>query len=107
MASTPELTPQQLKEKLGAEAPLLLDVREDNEYAVVHLPDSLHIPMRQVAERIDEIDRSRPVVVICHHGARSMQIAKFLKTQGFENVSNLAGGIDAWAQAVDPAMARY
>jgi rhodanese-related sulfurtransferase len=107
MPAISELTPQQLKNRLGADTPVLLDVREDGEFAIAHLPDSLHIPMRQVPERVAEIDRDRPVVVICHHGARSMQVARFLQNQGFADVSNLAGGIDAWAQTVDPNMPRY
>jgi rhodanese-related sulfurtransferase len=104
-----QLSPQELKERLAREdaAPLVLDVREDSEREICALPDSTHIPMGQIPERIEELDRNREIVVQCHHGIRSMQVAVYLERQGFTNVYNLDGGIDAWANEIDPSMATY
>ncbi len=90
---------------------LLLDVREPWEFelAAIRVPGAttLHIPMRQVPARLGELDPSRPVLCICHHGMRSAQVVAFLERAGFASVYNLAGGIDAWSARVDPAMPRY
>ncbi|QJD30346.1 rhodanese-like domain-containing protein [Methylococcus geothermalis] len=87
--------------------PLLLDVREPNEFAYCRIEGSLHIPMGEIASRLNELDPDREIVVVCHHGMRSFQVAQFLETQGFERIINLSGGIDAWAREVDPGMPRY
>lgn len=87
--------------------PLLLDVREPWEYERCHIPDSTLLPMGEVSQRLAEIDSDKPVVVICHHGVRSLQTATFLKAQGFTQLLNLQGGIDAWASDVDPTMKKY
>jgi rhodanese-related sulfurtransferase len=105
-----QISPTQLKQWLDDEQrarPLLLDVREPWEFATCHIPGSISMPMRSVAARHAELDRDTPVVVICHHGARSFQSGLFLEQAGFGCVINLQGGIAAWAQAVDPAMPRY
>lgn len=86
---------------------MLLDVREPEEVAVVRLAGSLHIPMGEVFSRLHELDRDAHIVVYCHHGVRSAAIAALLLEHGFQHVSNLAGGIDAWSQAVDPSLPRY
>jgi len=88
-------------------APQVLDVREDWEVAICSLPDSCHIPLGQLMSRVSELDRSRPLVVVCHHGVRSRAAQGWLLSQGFGRVVNLAGGIDAYARQVDPAMATY
>lgn len=85
----------------------VLDVREDWEVATVALPDTLHIPMRQVPERVTELPRDKPLVVMCHHGGRSRQVTGWLRQNGFNQASNLAGGIHAWAEEVEPGMATY
>ena len=85
----------------------LLDVREDDELALCAIDGALHIPMQEVPRRIPDLPRNRPLVVMCHHGGRSDQVAQFLRGHGFVNVHNLAGGIDAWAIMVDPKMCRY
>lgn len=89
------------------ERPQLLDVREPWEVATCALPDSLSIPMGEIVNRTQELDPDRPVVCICHHGVRSLQVAYFLSRQGFSQLFNLTGGIDAWAREIDPAMALY
>jgi rhodanese-related sulfurtransferase len=90
---------------------LLLDVREpwEIETAAIRIDGaaSAAIPMGEVPARLAELDRSQPVVCICHHGARSAQVVAFLERSGFEAVYNLAGGIDAWSQQVDGQVPRY
>jgi rhodanese-related sulfurtransferase len=86
---------------------LLLDVREPYERELAHIEPSLHIPMRNVPERLAEIPQEREVIVYCHGGARSAMVAGFLETRGYKRVVNLAGGIDAWSQTVDPTVPRY
>jgi rhodanese-related sulfurtransferase len=87
--------------------PVLLDVREPWEYDTCKLADSRLLPMREVPQRLAELDPQAETVVICHHGGRSMQVAQFLERQGFPRVFNLAGGVDAWARSVDRAMPVY
>jgi len=91
----------------GAGAPLLLDVREHWEYALCSLPGSVHVPMREIPARLNQLDPSRPIVCVCHHGVRSLQVAMFLEHRGFESVFNLQGGVDGWAREVDPTMPIY
>jgi rhodanese-related sulfurtransferase len=88
-------------------APLLLDVREPWEFEKCRIADSLPIAMNTIPARMQELDPEAAIVCICHHGARSMQVAAFLERQGFTNVTNLTGGIHAWAQQVDPTVAMY
>lgn len=87
--------------------PLLLDVREAWEIEMCRLPGSQHIPMHLVPLRCDELNPDQEIVVICHHGARSMQVAMFLEGKGYAAVHNLAGGVEAWATEVDPTMRHY
>lgn len=95
----------------GAATPLLLDVREGWEVARAQIrvdgTPALHIPMNEIPARLGEIDAARPVVCICHHGVRSAQVGAFLERQGYPDVHNLAGGIDAWSLQVDPDVPRY
>jgi rhodanese-related sulfurtransferase len=88
-------------------APVLLDVREPWEFETCHIAGSQLMPMNTVPARQEELDPETPVVCICHHGTRSMQVAAFLERSGFTGVSNLTGGVHAWAQQVDPAMPTY
>ena len=87
--------------------PLLLDVRENWEYALGHIDGSTHIPMNTIPARIEELDEDADIVCICHHGARSMSVAAFLERNGFEKITNLTGGVHAWAVQVDSAMPKY
>lgn len=104
-----QFTPTQLHEYLtqADSPPLLLDVREDWEYELCHLQNSVWIPMGQIPNRVEELDPQRETVVICHHGIRSRQVALYLMHMGFENLINLQGGVEAWAVEIDPTMARY
>jgi len=87
--------------------PLLLDVREPWEFRICQLAGSQLIPMGRLAAAIKSLDPERETVVICHHGIRSRQVAMYLDYQGFSDVINLAGGVDAWARDVDLQMATY
>ena len=84
----------------------VLDVREADELAICWLEGSLHIPMTDIPARIDELPTDGPLVVVCHHGARSRMVVDFLRNAGFDNAVNLDGGIEAWACEIDPSM-RY
>lgn len=103
-----QITASDLADLLGGDQPLhLLDVREAWEVALVSLPDCHHVPMGEIPARLHEVSSDKPVVCICHHGVRSMQVAIFLERNGIESVYNLQGGIDAWAREVDPLCATY
>lgn len=103
-----QITPRELHASLqGPVRPVVLDVREAPERAIARLAGALEIPMGDVPRRLDEIPRDADVVVVCHHGMRSAQVAGFLAREGYTRVANLAGGIDAWSLEVDPAVARY
>ena len=87
---------------------VLLDCRQPEEVAIVAIPGSVFIPMRDVANRAAELDRTKEIAVICHHGNRSQMVAHFLVTRlAFPRVSNVRGGIEAWANEVDPTLAHY
>jgi len=86
---------------------VLLDVREPYELEISRLPNIKHIPMAQVAERVHELNPADEVVVICRSGGRSGQITRLLQQMGFRRVKNLAGGMNAYAQEVDPNLSVY
>ncbi len=89
-------------------SPLLLDVREPWEYQTASVANSILIPMGDVPSRAHaELDPDAPIVVMCHHGARSLNVALWLREQGFTQAQSLAGGIDAWSRTVDPEVPRY
>ncbi|MDB5850588.1 MAG: sulfurtransferase [Rhodoferax sp.] len=110
-----QLNPSDLSTWLeGAAAPvppLVLDVREPWELQTASVrPDGftlVAIPMNDIPARLAELDPTQPIACLCHHGARSQRVAHFLAQNGFENVVNLAGGIDAWSLQRDPAVPRY
>lgn len=85
----------------------ILDVREQWEFEICHLPDSIHIPLNQITSRIEELSANIPTVCVCHHGIRSLRAAIVLANQGFKEIYNLQGGIDAWSQWVDPSCPKY
>jgi len=101
------LRPRELAAYLESSQPLLLDVREPWEYNICHLDGSRLLPMGQLQQQLGQLDPDQEIVVICHHGIRSRQVAMFLEYQGFSQVINLAGGLDAWAREVDLKMATY
>lgn len=87
--------------------PLLLDVREPWEFDKARIAGSQLFSMATVPARFDELPRDRDIVAICHHGARSYQVAAFLEQKGFTRLHNLSGGVDAWSLQVDSALPRY
>lgn len=97
----------ELSQYLQDKQPVLLDVREPAEYAICQISGSTLIPMSEITSRFMELDEDDEIICICHHGMRSMQVGLYLEGQGFNNVVNLTGGIDAWATDVDPSMQRY
>lgn len=109
MSGFRDLHPDELARWRDAALPhVLLDVRESHELALARLEGALHIPMGQVAQRIDELPADTTVVVMCHHGGRSARVARFLAAnRQSTTVYNLVGGIDAYARAVDPSIGRY
>jgi rhodanese-related sulfurtransferase len=104
-----EMTPREfLAQRAGGAALTLLDVREDWETTLAPVPaDHLHIPMGQIADRLGELDPSQSTVVICRSGGRSLEVARFLSSHGFDSVYNLVGGILAWSRDVDPRIPQY
>ncbi len=107
-----QLYPAQIAEWASQQAqrPVLLDVREGWEVQTASAKpealDLLHMPMQTIPARLHELDKTRPIACLCHHGGRSMQVASFLMQQGFE-VVNVAGGIHAWSAQVDPSIPVY
>lgn len=91
----------------GGEKFTLLDVREADEVQTAKIAGSTHIPMRDVPGRAGELAKDGRIVVHCHHGGRSLRVTNFLRQQGFTQVQNLSGGIDAWSLQVDPTVPRY
>lgn len=105
----PEISPQTFQEQRNQpNPPLLLDVREPWEYNTAQIPNALLMPMGEVTSRAhQELDPDQPIVVMCHHGARSLSVTMWLRNQGFEHVQSLAGGIDSWSRTIDPTIPRY
>jgi adenylyltransferase/sulfurtransferase len=103
----PQLSVRELKQRMDAgEEVYILDVREPWEYKIAQIGGKL-IPLKEVPQRLSEIDRDREVIVQCKSGGRSQRIAELLKQQGYPRVVNLAGGILAWASEIDPAVKKY
>ncbi|MDP9025260.1 MAG: rhodanese-like domain-containing protein [Candidatus Eremiobacteraeota bacterium] len=86
---------------------VLLDVREPDEVAAASIPGAVHIPMRDIPQRFAELPSDATIAVLCHHGGRSERVANFLLLQGFSDVCNVNGGIDAYARQIDPAIPLY
>ncbi|HUO05190.1 MAG TPA: rhodanese-like domain-containing protein [Candidatus Binataceae bacterium] len=108
MATVGEIDPTELKQRLDrGERVFILDVREPGEIAIAPFPGASHIPMNDIPSRIGELDPARETVVVCHHGVRSAQVARWLAGRGFERVLNLSGGIDLWSETADPSTPRY
>jgi adenylyltransferase/sulfurtransferase len=103
-----ELSPTACAQKLHeATKPLLLDVREEWEVKLVALPESLHIPMGQLPDRLAEIPKDRDIIVLCHAGVRSRKVAEFLDAHQYPAVYNMTDGIMGWQRDVDPSLPRY
>ena len=93
--------------RLLREGALMVDVREPAEVSTCSIDGSRHIPMRQIPDYLAELPRDRQLLILCHVGVRSLRVTQFLRANGFVRVSNVAGGINAWAEQIDPNLARY
>lgn len=103
-----DIQPAQLKAALDAgKKPFLLDVRETSERGISCLPDDAHVPLGDLGKRIGELDTDAEIVIYCRTGNRSGIAADTLRRNGFTNVHNLLGGINAWAEQVDPTKTKY
>lgn len=111
-----EISPQEAKARLVGEQPALkrraalIDVREPSEYATAHITGSRLVPMQSVPAELQSIEGMADegdLLVLCHHGVRSLQVAAWLRERGIENAFSVAGGIDRWSQEVDPEIPRY
>lgn len=102
------ITVEELKVKQDAgESFRLIDVREQQEYQHCRIPGAELKPLGQIAQWIHELDPNEELILQCHHGMRSQRACLMLASQGFTNVKNLTGGIDAWSLQVDPSVPRY
>ncbi len=103
-----EMSVEELKTRLAqGRRPVILDVREPWEFNICALPESTHIPMGQIPQRLQELNKDDEIVVVCHHGSRSAYVAQYLQQKGFSKLYNLHGGVSAWAQHIDPQMRQY
>jgi len=104
-----EIQPGEVKALREGNQPfMLLDVREPWEFQAAHIEGSLHMPMGEVPARAhQELDPDAHIVVVCHHGVRSLNVTNWLRQQGFENVQSMRGGIDAWSRQVDAKVPTY
>ena len=104
-----EITPEDVKSKLDAQQKfVLLDVREPWEFETAKITGTKLMPMGDVPSRAhQELDPEEQIIVICHHGVRSMNVTAWLRQQGFEKVQSLRGGIDRWAREIDPKIPVY
>ncbi len=104
----PEMSPHELKRRMDAGEPFeLIDVREPFEYEIARINGAKLIPLGEITERLDEIQREQPIVVHCHSGQRSAQAVRLLQQRGLANIYNLEGGIDAWSDQIDPNVPKY
>lgn len=111
MANVSSMTPGDFRTRwpdhATADDVVLLDVREPHELRIAAVEATVDIPMGEIPGRLNELDHDKTIVVMCHGGMRSMQVTGFLAQNGFANVVNLDGGIDAWSREVDPDIPRY
>ena len=104
----PGMSPHELKRRMDAGDPFeLIDVREPFEYEIARIDGAKLIPLGEIAERLDELEREQPIIVHCHSGKRSAQAVRLLQQRGFAKVYNLEGGIDAWSEQIDPNVPQY
>ena len=104
-----EVSVEDVKARIDAgENLLLLDVRQLEEYEVCHMDNTVLLPMGMVDRNLSRLkDREEAIIVICHHGIRSLNVAAWLRDSGVLRVQSMAGGVDAWSLRIDPRMPRY
>jgi len=103
-----EITAQNASQLLQEGKAKLIDVREPWEFSTAHVEGSVLVPMGEIPARAhQELDPDDHLLILCHHGARSLSVTNWLRQQGFEASQSVAGGIDAWSSTVDPKVPRY
>lgn len=102
-----EISPRDAQALLADDGGTLLDVREPWETALTNLKPAIFIPMQELPARLAELDRDRPLIVMCHHGIRSQHTAHWLEQNGYLTVFSMTGGIDAWSRELDPEIPVY
>lgn len=103
-----QMTPAELADRLDRkEKPQILDVREAWEFKLCSLPGARNIPLSEIPARAGEIEGNHPLIVYCHHGGRSLRAVQWLRAQGFDRATNLAGGIHQWSLQIDPSVPTY
>ena len=105
-----EVDVNQVKQLFDSESEfLLIDCREPDEHETCRIEGSVLIPMRELPDRIAELEahREQRIVVHCHHGGRSLRVVHWLRDHGFEHAQNMTGGIDVWSQQIDPTVPQY
>ena len=102
-----ELSPSDVRSRLGADDLVLLDCREAEELGSARIAGAMHVPMGDVPQRLPHLDPEKQYVVFCHKGQRSLSVAQFLRRQDYGRVWSMRGGIDAWSAEVDPSVPRY
>ncbi len=111
MAEAFEITPQDALSRLaGSQRDILIDVREPEELALAHLEGAQLVPMQSVAaelQRLEGLADHHDLLILCHHGVRSLQVVSWLRAHGMENCFSVTGGIDRWSREIDPEVARY
>jgi rhodanese-related sulfurtransferase len=111
MAQVLEISPLEARARLSdSKDAVLIDVREPEEFAMARLEGSRLVPMRAVPAQLPQLKAladDADLLVLCHHGVRSLQVVSWLRGQGLENCYSVAGGIDRWSEEVDPAVPRY
>ncbi len=102
------ITVRELKDRLDkGDDIFILDVREPHEFSMAKIEGSVLIPLGTIPNSLDQLDPNREIVAMCHKGMRSADAMGFLLQQGFSNVKNLVGGIDAWSVEIDQSVPRY
>ena len=103
-----EISPELVHEMIEAgEDLIILDVRDDWEWEHAQIEEAIHIPLGELAARVEELDLNREIIIYCHHGDRSIDGCLLLWEHGFRKVRSLTGGIEAWSELIDPSVPRY
>ena len=102
-----DLAPKEFQDYLVDNEVILIDVREQWEFDICQIKGAILMPMGEIAESYVKLNKDSKIVLYCHSGIRSMHVADFLLSKGFQSLANLQGGIDAWAQEIDTTVERY
>ncbi|MEC7595941.1 MAG: rhodanese-like domain-containing protein [Pseudomonadota bacterium] len=102
-----DLGPKEFQQALNENEVFLIDVREKWEFEICKIDGAVNLPMSTISETYSDLDSSLNYSLYCHHGVRSMQVANFLLSNGFNTLFNLRGGIDAWSKEIDDSVERY